>query len=776
MEHPFGEAFNENSINIVEQNDNTPTKPNEIIPILANNQNEINCSPKGSSESIGKTKIITQTEFKPPKEPEPIPIFSCIYCVKEYVVFSSLSRHLLSKKYYTNNIPPAALSCSRTIGPSQNFTAENLSFGYGNDKDLIPNNNNLNINRRQTFDEKPSLIDLQLILSMENNLVCDKSKNSSPDQVQSKSNLLEIINQKTEKLYIPQLNEDKAELRWLVQKMYISKKDKAAKCATTLFYDKSISSNLKLSSLLKTKEIPNHNSQFLQSSLKRDNSNNNNNTGLTANNNMNSPANFMNLETEPAAKIFEIDDKNDDKNNDKNNEISFSSEEHDIYNPNFDNNSETDETFIENELKKARNLKLSEPNYSQIAEFLIGCETDYSTNTFLGEFMPRKITTHRHNEKFLNAVIREKINSNIMQTTRSAMTSIADIVNNSEINTNSQTKIAESAIVNNKLLCPQYGVSSRKYTTPDADFNEETKMLSGSIHIRHESSSSNTPNATLQYASSTISINGPYSNNMLFPLNMTQTEAPTPMKTNGNQNVISKSTSVQHLLAKTRNSNGVLDSRTTRVNYSSQQNNNRIAIPRTFRNYNKPSMQPKRVRSKYVNMGSKHLVNFGPIFNKKNTSVQFPMYNTICKSARHYENLPSSNNVPKINIIPKSASSIKAAFSPILARSHQQQTRSLLTPSVPNKKSIKMIISPGIRSTATFISSGNTVVLGNPINTRPVTQIEKNNNNIPMKIMTKCLSSYRPIKIDFINSHPHQFQRIMPVTSRVQTTARFNKK
>ena len=33
------------------------------------------------------------------KEPEPIPIFSCIYCTREYLVFCHISENLFSRKY-----------------------------------------------------------------------------------------------------------------------------------------------------------------------------------------------------------------------------------------------------------------------------------------------------------------------------------------------------------------------------------------------------------------------------------------------------------------------------------------------------------------------------------------------------------------------------------------------------------------------------------------------------------------------------------------------------
>eukprot|EP01022_Parablepharisma_sp_SALTPOND_P032982 TRINITY_DN87991_c1_g1_i1.p1 TRINITY_DN87991_c1_g1~~TRINITY_DN87991_c1_g1_i1.p1 ORF type:complete len:657 (+),score=26.99 TRINITY_DN87991_c1_g1_i1:219-2189(+) len=642
---PFGEPFNDTSLIAIQ--DCTPTKQSDIFGAVSNASSR----PSGSHLHVFKKDLRTdQAEFQKSsktKEPEPLPIFSCIYCVREFLVFTNLSNRMLAKKYLSPFLVPLTLNHSKTLtGYPETLaplhcTADNLSFGYGNDKELVPP-------KRLFTEDHPSLGELQLLCSFD----AMSSEHPTPRNYVKdtlKAKLEELVKAKYQSVYMPQLKENEAELRWLIHKIYIGKKDKVFKGIAT-FYDKSLSSNTNLrSSILRTQQ------QQLQNSVKKSGIDNQ----------------CINLENDSEFQPLSCTKQNL--------EISYSSDsEHDIYSPNFDSDY-SDESFIDSALKASRALKLTEPTYAQLNDFL-ACETD-ATNS---------VQEIGKSEKY--TIIRAKLNIS----KKSAVTSI-DRSNVSQTSSN--------------ILSP-YVLSSRQYTTPDTELFDDGKLINDSTHLRHESSSA-TPNVTLQNTSA---------NNVIFPLGLTQSIS----LSSGKSGFMTKCISAQQLL-KTRNAAGVPEFKTGHLKNPAVKN-----------------VRPKPLvtsRIKQARPVQKRLVHYGPVFPKKMSGVQFPLFGTNgvgCKSARHTD--PSSYAV---TIMPKPVTGVKTTLSPVLQQ--PQLARSVVSPAV-KKKPIKSPFSPGIRP-------GTTAAY---------------NTTSHRRLFTKCATNYKPIKLDFVWSHKY-FQGVQPATHRAST-------
>lgn len=147
-----------NSVEIRKAGDDVPTLP-ENYPDLPSFTDDP--SPKTHA---GPTEVRNIKGDSRAREPEPVPVFSCIYCVNEFLVFSGLSHRLLAKKY-TAPLPSV----------------------------------------------QPSAAGHQIEV---------------PADTAPKDPLVEALAAQSQSVYVPTISEESVSLRWVLRKYYIAKKNR----------------------------------------------------------------------------------------------------------------------------------------------------------------------------------------------------------------------------------------------------------------------------------------------------------------------------------------------------------------------------------------------------------------------------------------------------------------------------------------------------------------------------------------------------------------------
>ncbi len=373
-------------------------------------------------------------------EPEPVPIFSCIYCVKEFLVFTNLSNRILSHKYARPRC--ANIHSSQPTDNATKSQRKSESLSFGNEKSQ---------ERPRALTalggDRSSISELRLPAAPEPKDIASLTREEAVQRLGE----LAAARVQGVTVVVPLLSEGSASLRWLLHKYYIAKKDRVTKGATT-FYDKSLSSNTNLRS-----------SMTRQQSVKMSELD-----GVT----QSVETRFINLENG--------DDIMPDTNKHAADweHTSFSSSEHDIYAPSFDSSSassESDRDFLERALCQTRALRPSPASNISAGEFLKECEAD------LGEAKGRMPTIP---EAFMVSPLDgSAISSNDSKFIAKIRVRVTD-------NMRSGYASAE----NSSLATPFHAVSAQQFAmVPDSTY---TNPLS---HSRHESDT--TPNISAQNCS-----------------------------------------------------------------------------------------------------------------------------------------------------------------------------------------------------------------------------------------------------------------------------------
>jgi hypothetical protein len=231
------------------------------------------------------------------KEPEPIPIFSCLYCTNEHLVFSHMGNTLLAKKYEGllresfKKAEEDLLSLSE-VQPVERHEFEGARMG--NPKLSKSGTNISNMKRYQRY---------------------LTNKESKLNQIKSK---LELVLNDTIKIPCTQHVADKNSY-WILQKFYLSRKNRP-KLSFLIERSVSITGNAPQRSFQKKEPSGNSNVCFKSSCVQSF-------EGSLA----------SNKPTE---------------------DLNFSISEHNIYSPTFDLENSLDHSFIEEELEKTRALTI----------------------------------------------------------------------------------------------------------------------------------------------------------------------------------------------------------------------------------------------------------------------------------------------------------------------------------------------------------------------------------------------------------------------------------
>ncbi len=291
---------------------------------------------------------------EPAREPEPVPLFSCIYCAREYLVFTRFSNKLLSTKYQRCPFdpelllarldPPLGSNTASILGPGHNWRDEKqISFGMSGELDIAwPSK------QSEAGEQRPSLVDLQLLANMEAaKLECSNNQQGAQPEIREEKGgaapgFGETVRIYAQRFYVPAIAGRSRELHWIMQKFYISRKSKEKAGANTLLFDKSASSynacSLRSGIVNKNTQSVVKKAEILPMGLSVD---------FGVQKRRNESFGFGFEERKPPAKIDLSD-------------LSFSSSEHDIYHPNFDSESESsDGEFIAEALSRSAALKLS---------------------------------------------------------------------------------------------------------------------------------------------------------------------------------------------------------------------------------------------------------------------------------------------------------------------------------------------------------------------------------------------------------------------------------
>eukprot|EP00826_Nyctotherus_ovalis_P034067 TRINITY_DN2793_c0_g8_i1.p1 TRINITY_DN2793_c0_g8~~TRINITY_DN2793_c0_g8_i1.p1 ORF type:complete len:531 (-),score=108.45 TRINITY_DN2793_c0_g8_i1:184-1776(-) len=156
---------------------------------------------------------ITNRKLGASKEPEPLPIFSCIYCAAEHLVLTKLSTRMLTQKY---------TSIAPTLG---NLRAQ----------ESAPRRRR----KSQTASKAPQVFRERSVTMGKPKLVHSFYINECVECKPSEVKLKELLLSKSGNLLVPRVFDKK--LQWMTNKIYILRKTRISKAGTC--FDKSASSN-----------------------------------------------------------------------------------------------------------------------------------------------------------------------------------------------------------------------------------------------------------------------------------------------------------------------------------------------------------------------------------------------------------------------------------------------------------------------------------------------------------------------------------------------------
>jgi hypothetical protein len=329
------------------------------------------------SKSIAKPESESECKRRHDPEPEPVPLFSCLYCVKEHLVFAHMSDCLLYKKYgrppncldWVANLQSGLLLSHLESWAGLNGGSDKVSFGCGNEHDLelaikpqqlqLQSQSHSHSHSHQhqhqrecgADGERFSLAELQLLCDMGTMTMTMNPSNAETIQppflhhsAQPQSNdeptscatrMLSLLIAKSRAIFLPRLNGQSRELHWILQKFNIGRRGKPTlvnEQKVTQCYDRSLSSNACWRSAY---------TRNIQSSKK--------NEGEQP------PLITLSLATNEGNHVFSQQqigndsfgmDKDPNRQDTQAETLSFSDSEHDIYSPTFDSDQLSDDSYL----------------------------------------------------------------------------------------------------------------------------------------------------------------------------------------------------------------------------------------------------------------------------------------------------------------------------------------------------------------------------------------------------------------------------------------------